>query len=421
MIETSTVKINFRGGIISPGDLLDILEIVSSEYIQQVSFGLRQQLIILVRNDSLQNVLEQLMALDVDLEVNDDAYPNIMSSYPAEEMFIHSGWMSEGVYKDILDALEHKPKLKINLSDSNQSFTPLLTGNINWVASSGSPHFWHLFIRFPQTNHVIEWSEMVYTNDVARFSKDIEFLLTQKKANQTKDDILMNETFFESINKELYITKPAVQRVELPSFNLPYYEGLHKYGNKFWLGVYRRDEMFPVTFLKEICEICLQTKVGQLCSTPWKSIIIKGIADKDKYLWTNLLNKYEINMRHSANELNFQVQDNDAEARKLKCYLVQKFNAMDLRTFGICIGIKTKPKSEIFCSVLIKKKSLFKLFGKTYFHRTLIVGNSISDMQFGRFAGMRTVFVSTTNKNITLPHPDIDLLFDGLESFAHQL
>jgi len=55
------------------------------------------------------------------------------------------------------------------------------------------------------------------------------------------------------------------------------------------------------------------------------------------------------------------------------------------------------------------------------FHRTLIVGNSISDMQFGRFAGMRTVFVSTTNKNITLPHPDIDLLFDGLESFAHQL
>lgn len=55
------------------------------------------------------------------------------------------------------------------------------------------------------------------------------------------------------------------------------------------------------------------------------------------------------------------------------------------------------------------------------FNRSLIVGNSISDMQFGRLAGMYTVFVSTTNKNITLPHPDIDLLFDGLESFAHQL
>ncbi len=70
-------------------------------------------------------------------------------------------------------------RLKINISDSNQSFTPLLTGNINWVASAEAPHFWHLFIRFPRTNVVYEWKEMVYTNDVARMSKHIEALIFQ--------------------------------------------------------------------------------------------------------------------------------------------------------------------------------------------------------------------------------------------------
>lgn len=53
--------------------------------------------------------------------------------------------------------------------------------------------------------------------------------------------------------------------------------------------------------------------------------------------------------------------------------------------------------------------------------RSIIVGNNISDMRFGRNAGMYTVFVSTTTKNIQLPHPDIDLLFDSLADFAKAL
>jgi len=64
-----------------------------------------------------------------------------VSSYPAEEVFITKTWLSEGVYKDIFDGMDYEPRLKINISDSNQSFTPILTGNINWVASLHSPHF----------------------------------------------------------------------------------------------------------------------------------------------------------------------------------------------------------------------------------------------------------------------------------------
>ncbi|HTD94903.1 MAG TPA: HAD-IIIA family hydrolase [Chitinophagaceae bacterium] len=53
--------------------------------------------------------------------------------------------------------------------------------------------------------------------------------------------------------------------------------------------------------------------------------------------------------------------------------------------------------------------------------RSIMVGNNISDMQFGRNAGMYTVFLSTTNKAIRLPHPDIDLQFDSLSDFGEAL
>lgn len=53
--------------------------------------------------------------------------------------------------------------------------------------------------------------------------------------------------------------------------------------------------------------------------------------------------------------------------------------------------------------------------------KSIIVGNNISDMRFGRNAGMHTVFVSTTTRNIQLPHPDIDLIFESLADFAKAL
>lgn len=53
--------------------------------------------------------------------------------------------------------------------------------------------------------------------------------------------------------------------------------------------------------------------------------------------------------------------------------------------------------------------------------RSIIVGNNISDMQFGRHAGIYTVFVKTTRPYQSLPHPDIDLAFDSLEDFAKAL
>jgi histidinol phosphatase-like enzyme len=50
-----------------------------------------------------------------------------------------------------------------------------------------------------------------------------------------------------------------------------------------------------------------------------------------------------------------------------------------------------------------------------------MVGNNISDMLFGRNAGMHTVFLRTTRPLGPLPDPAIDLAFDSLIDFAKAL
>lgn len=363
MESSYTIKINFRGGIISPGDLYNILSAVSEVNIDYVSFGLRQQLLIETEAENYSTLIEQLRSLHVNFEVNGDAYPNIVSSYPAEEIFITKTWLSEGVYKDIFDLIDYEPRLKINVSDSNQSFTPMLTGNINWVASFQAQHFWHLFIRFPKTNTIYEWNQLVYTNDVARISKCIEKLILENAELFYDNPHADGHQLFNMVEQQNYITKTAETPAQLPAFNLPYYEGLNRYNDKYWLGIYRRDEMFGVDFLKDLCNVCLQTKAGQICSTPWKSLIIKGIDEKNRESWNNLLAKHQVNVRHAANELNFQVEDNCKEGVDLKSFLVKHLSKADTRTFGICFGIKTRKKSEVFSSILIRKKPLLSIGG----------------------------------------------------------
>lgn len=368
MKQRVTIKINFRGGIISPGELYNILVAATRAGIYYVSFGLRQQLLIDVPIETVRVLTEELKKLDILFEADKDDFPNIISSYAAEEVFIHNTWLSEGVYKDIFDGIDYQPRLKINISDSNQSFTPMLTGNINWVASASDQHFWHLFIRFPKTNIICEWSEMVYTNDVAKLSKEIEKIIFENK-EEFYDNVAANgESLFKKTPVEKFITKQAEKPAVLPAFNLPYYEGLNRYNNKYWLGIYRRDELFSINFLKDLCLLCLETKIGQLCSTPWKSVIVKSIEEKDKIAWNRLLEKHQVNMRHAANELNFQVEEHSNDALDLKQYLVKELNNEDTRTFGICIGIKTRRKSEVFSSILVRRKPLLRVFGIEMFH-----------------------------------------------------
>jgi D-glycero-alpha-D-manno-heptose 1-phosphate guanylyltransferase len=53
--------------------------------------------------------------------------------------------------------------------------------------------------------------------------------------------------------------------------------------------------------------------------------------------------------------------------------------------------------------------------------KTIMVGNKLSDMQFGRNAGTYTVYLKTTHPEQAFPHADIDLVFNSLIDFAKAL
>ena len=55
------------------------------------------------------------------------------------------------------------------------------------------------------------------------------------------------------------------------------------------------------------------------------------------------------------------------------------------------------------------------------FRRSVMVGNNLSDMEFGRNAGMYTVYLRTTAPEQPLPHSFIDLSFNSLYDFAKAL
>ena len=357
----NTLKVNFKGGIIPHTHLYNILVAVSKFRVHYVRFGLRQQLLFDVEIENLESLTAELDMLGISYEVDKEEFPNIVSSFPAVEVFIIDTWLSENVYKEIFESFNYMPRLKINLSDVNQSFTPLFTGNINWVASPSELHFWHLYIRFPKTNIVYEWKDVVHTKDLAGMSLSIEETILQYKEKFYDNNDASGDELYEKISTEPFTVKPAGIPLALPPFRLPYYEGLNRYNDKYWLGIYRRDELFSIKFLKEVCQLCLVTEIGQLCSTPWKTIIIKGILEKNRVDWDYLLDKYQVNVRHAANELNFQVEDNSLKALQLKQHLVKYLNDDDTRTSGVCIGIKTRRKSEIFSSILVRRKAMIRI------------------------------------------------------------
>ncbi len=351
-----TVKVNLCGGVVSPGDLFELLVIAEKVGVDAVCFGTRQQLYFNMDRAYAEDFEYLMLAANAVYELDVSEYPNIVSSYVSEAIFNSGSWLKEGVYKDIFDQFIHRPRLKINLVDNTQTFVPFFTGNLNFISSDLNNH-WHLYIRFPKTSQLCCCPFLIYSDDIPQVSQIIEEVIYNNSSEFYDRERVDENSFFDLLKPLLNFTQPLNEPLTLPDFYLPYYEGFNKYSdNKYWLGVYRRNEHFPLDFLKEVCALCLQTRIGQLYTTPWKSLLVKNIDQVDRRRWENLLNKYRLNVRHAANELNWQVEDQCKEGLNLKKYLVREFEEADLRTYRLCFAIKTQPRTGLFGSIVLRKQ-----------------------------------------------------------------
>ncbi len=340
-----------KGGVISPGELREIIDIAEDSGLETIAFGSREDILFpkkLKISETLQNSKHHFVFPE------DKDAVNIVSSYVSSDIFRNTSWLTGNKYLYILEQFRELNKLKVNITDPKQQLVPLFTGHINFIASKHDD-YWFLYIRLPDWDKIEIYPVLVYSWDIANVYYAIEKILIEQPENP--------ETIFKMINGDSDFNNRTIdEQLELPFYPFPYYEGMNKLGiDQYWLGLYWRNNLYDLDFLKEMCDLCFDCKIGKICITPWKSFIVKGIPKEKKIDWEKFLGKRGINVRHSLLELNWHLPVSEEWALNLKTFLVRTLDQYDISTYGLTFSISEYNRDgHYFTSVIIEKNELPK-------------------------------------------------------------
>lgn len=339
-------RILIKGGVLSPSELKQIISMSTALGLKSLSFGSRQDIILPVVEDQIE-ILAQYPNLNLE-RIEDTTYQNIICSYVAADILPTTRWVGSATYLYILEQFRNKSTLEINITDPKQRLVPLFTGHLNFIASHHED-YWYLYMKLPNWNQHQLYPVLIYTWDIGKVSAIIEkHCLAYDKAT----------IIFETINKlvDTSNNRTIDKKLEIPFVMFPYYEGMNRTrtDNSYWLGLYWRNNDYYLDFLKALCELCLECKIGKICITSWKSIIVKGIHESFKLKWEKLLGKFGINVRHSLLELNWHLPVANREALELKRFIVRNFDQNDISTYGLTFGISSF-YSKSFTAIVIQE------------------------------------------------------------------
>src|SRR3989337_1201083 len=171
--KSDLIRAFVKGGLLSPADLLKIMELSRNLGNKYVLFGSRQD-IMFPSNGADEGSLEKAFrAINIDYELGSDQsiYQNIVSSYAAVNVVETTNWVKEDTYNVVIDGFEYMPRLKINIVDPVQGLVPLFTGELNFIASK-EENYWYLYIRDPRKGNITEcWPRLIAGQDIAQMSK----------------------------------------------------------------------------------------------------------------------------------------------------------------------------------------------------------------------------------------------------------
>ncbi|HTK22576.1 MAG TPA: hypothetical protein VL442_23820, partial [Mucilaginibacter sp.] len=215
---TCCIKVNLPGGVVSAGDMYEILLIAENTGVEAISIGNRQQLYFNIAADRLEDLESEMFKAEISYEINDDQFPNVISSYVTDNIFNTESWLKEGVYKDIFDLFDFQPKLKINLVDRHQTFVPFFSGNFNFIASDIS-NYWYLYIRFPKTSGLYCWPWLVYSDDIPVISKVAEDVIMRRKQAFYDQSEVDHQAFYKLVTVgKNFVNHAITETLKLPDF-----------------------------------------------------------------------------------------------------------------------------------------------------------------------------------------------------------
>ncbi|SHO61831.1 rubredoxin domain-containing protein [Algoriphagus zhangzhouensis] len=360
-MKQSFSRVTVKGGVLSPAELKQILILAENAGLTTISLGSRQDILFINEDQNFHFEPQDKFQI---VPPGVLGYENIVSSYVSADILPNTPWLTGDRYLYILEQFRSQSSLKINITDPRQRLVPLYTGHLNFIASEHED-YWYLYVRLPEWEKTELYPAMIYSWDLEKVSSAIEKLL--------KEEPETTEMLFELVN-DLVITnnRTVDKELEIPFYPFPYYEGINRVGeDTYWLGLYWRNNKYYIEFLKFLCDLCADCRIGKISITPWKSIIIKGIQGKYKLEWEKLLGRHGINVRHSMLELNWHLPVNNKSALELKQYLVSNFDKNDISTYGLTFSITdyTK-KAYYFTSIVIEKNQAPAFFEDVEFRST---------------------------------------------------
>lgn len=345
------IRVLVKGGVLSPNEMKQVVSLCKLMGLDYFHFGSRQD-ILLPKLKEVSNLEDSIPDLDLSL-ISDKKYQNIVSSYVSANILDGTPWVKGATYLYILGDFKFKPRLKINIVDPRQKLVPLVTGDLNFIASKHTD-YWYLYIRFGKLG-LMRFPVLIYTWDIAQISLAIEEVI----GDMDSIDDLYQEVIFNIEARSRTITED----LEIPFQSFPNYEGLNQESqDSMWLGLYWRDNRYDIHFMEALAEFCLIWKVGRICVTPWKSFIIKSIPKEAIIPLEKLLGRFGINTRHSSLELNWHLPVIVPEALELKKFIVRSFDQNDISTHGLTFGISTSA-SIPFTSILLKENEMPPILG----------------------------------------------------------
>ncbi|PWA05742.1 rubredoxin [Flavobacterium laiguense] len=340
-----------KGGVISPGELREIVNMALEQGLDTISFGSRQDIIF---PKGFNAIDKTKMGKYHFVYPNDKSGNNIVTSYVSTDIFRNTPWLTGNKFLYLLEQFKEQPNLKVNITDPKQQLVPLFTGHINFIASDHED-YWFLYIRLPKWDKMEMYPVLIYSWNIAEVYYAIEKILEEEP-----DSV---EMIFQLISDTLDTNNRTIDKpLHLPFYPFPYYEGMNKLGiDQYWLGLYWRNNLYDLDFLKKMCDLCFDCKIGKICITPWKSFIVKGIPKERKLDWEKFLGKKGINVRHSLLELNWHLPVAMEWALNLKTFLVRTLDQFDISTYGLTFGIlEYNRDGHYFTSIVIEKNELPK-------------------------------------------------------------
>ncbi|MFM9826779.1 rubredoxin [Flavobacterium sp.] len=344
-------RLIIKGGVISPGELSEIVNMGLEQGLKAISFGSRQDIIF---PEGFKSIDKEKTGKHLIVYPDEKSGNNIVTSYVSTDIFRNTTWLTGNKFLYILEQFKDQPSLKVNITDPKQQLVPLFTGHINYIASDHED-YWYVYIRLPKWEKMELYPVLVYSWNIAEVYYAIEKILDEEPDSVDMIFQLVNE-FLDSNNRT--IDKP----LHIPFYPFPYYEGMNKLGiDQYWLGLYWRNNLYDLEFLKEMCDLCFDCKIGKICITPWKSFIVKGIPNTRKIDWEKFLGKKGINVRHSLLELNWHLPVSEEWALNLKTFLVRTLDQFDISTYGLTFGLSDyNREGHYFTSVVVEKNDIPK-------------------------------------------------------------